>query len=122
MSQNIEKVAEISAQAASTGTPLDADFQKNLIKNAKNASEIGNVDFKDPSARVLVELKAEFPALAAAIDQNKDQAQRILELVNKVSPVGGQLDSAYMTLLLDDLAYFESIAPTLIAKFFHNFG
>jgi hypothetical protein len=114
--QNIEKVAEISAQAASTGTPLDADFQKNLIKNAENASEIGNVDFTDPSARVLLELKAEFPALAAAIDQNKEQAQRISKLVNMVSPVGGQLDSAYMTLLLEDLAYFESIAPTLIAN------
>jgi len=113
---NLGNSAKTFAKAAETGTPLDADFQNNLIKNADKADEIGNVDFSDPVALLLVDLKSRFPEYAAQIDQNKGQAQKFLDLINQVTPKGGQLDSGFMQLLLDDPAYFESIIPTLIAN------
>jgi len=136
---HIEKVAEISAKASSTGAPLGEGFQRNLIKNAEDADAIGNVDFSDPKALLIVDLKAEFPEYADIIDQNKDRAQEILDLVADFSPgdpskgenifdnpkvleifldpanqlMGEQLGVGYVDLLVGDPNYFESLIPIL---------
>jgi len=113
---NLVDTAKTFANAAAAGTPLGEDFQNNLIKNADKASDIGNVDFSDPAALSLVDLKSRFPEHAARIDQNKDQAQKYVDLLDRATPSGGQLDSGFMKLLLDDPAYFESIIPTIVAN------
>jgi hypothetical protein len=137
--QNIEKVAEISAKASESGAPLAEGFQKNLIRNAESADTIGNVDFNDPKALLIVDLKAEFPQFAGVIDQNKEKAQEILDLVADFSPgnpnkgkdifsnpkvleiylnpdnqlMGEQLGVGYVDLLVGDPHYFESLIPIL---------
>jgi len=133
---NIDKVAKTFAQAAETGTTLGTDFQKNLIKNAENAEEIGNVDFTDPKALLIVDLKAEFPQFAKLIDENKENAQQIVDLVSMVGPeragklfsnseslgvfldpanqlMGEQLELGFIDLLAADPTYFKSIIPIL---------
>jgi hypothetical protein len=137
--ENIEKVAEISAKASAAGAPLDASFQKNLIKNAESADDIGKVDFSDPKALLIVDLKAEFPDHSDKIDQYKEKAQEILDLVAAFSPgdsikggdifsnakvleiyldpanqlMGEQLADGYIDLLVGDPTYFESLIPIL---------
>jgi hypothetical protein len=113
---NLGNTAKTFANAAEAGTPLNEEFQNNLIKNADKASDIGNVDFSDPAALLLVDLKSRFPDYAARIDQNKDQAQKYVDLLDRATPAGGQLDSGFMKLLLDDPTYFESIIPTIVAN------
>ena len=83
---NLDQSAKTFAKAAETGTPLDVDFQNNLIKNADNADKIGDVDFTDPMALLIVDLKAEFPQFAKLIDENKKNAEQIVSLVTMVGP------------------------------------
>jgi len=132
---NFEKTTETFAKAAETGTPLDENFQSNLIKNADKADEIGNVDFSDPLALIIVDLKAQFPQYSNQIDNNKDFSQEILELIGVVGAVTGsdvfkpgvlelyldpeiqnmgkQLDSGYLRLLVSDPDFFRSLLPVL---------
>ena len=83
---NLDQSAKTFAKAAETGTPLEVDFQNNLIKNADNADKIGDADFTDPMALLIVDLKAEFPQFAKLIDENKKNAEQIVSLVTMVGP------------------------------------
>ncbi|MBT3638471.1 MAG: hypothetical protein HN531_16185, partial [Opitutae bacterium] len=144
---NLRDSADTVAKASKTGTPLDADFLDHLIVNADNAKEIGNVDFTDPEAllrenerlktrTLIADLKAEFPKYAKLIDENKENAQQIVDLVTMVGPeragrlfdnpeslgvfldpanqlMGQKLDLGYIDLLAADPAYFKSVIPIL---------
>jgi predicted ribosome-associated RNA-binding protein Tma20 len=132
---NLGDSAKTFAKAAETGTPLDENFQNNLIKNADKAEEIGNVDFTDPMALKIVDLKAKFPEYSTAIDNNKEFAQQILDLVAVVGSVTGtdvfkpgvlelyldpeiqdlgqQLDHGYLRLLVSDPDFFRNLLPIL---------
>ena len=74
LSSNMAAVAKTSAAVTASGGTVDADFSKNLIKNSENAEDIGNTDFSDPNAVLLVSLKAEFPKFSKFIDANKDDS------------------------------------------------
>ena len=136
--QNIDKVAETLAKATATGSTMDTSFQKNLIKNAEKAEEIANVDFTDPKALLLVDLKAQFPEHGSIIDANKENAQQILDLARMVDTakatdifkpgvlevfldpanevMGSQLDDGFANLLVSDPDFFKSVMPVLKAN------
>ena len=136
--QNIDKVAETFAKATATGSTMDTSFQKNLIKNAEKAEEIANVDFTDPKALLLVDLKAQFPEHGSIIDANKENAQQILDLARMVDTakatdifkpgvlevfldpanevMGSQLDDGFANLLVSDPDFFKSVMPVLKAN------
>ncbi|HAW96928.1 MAG TPA: hypothetical protein DCX67_00175 [Opitutae bacterium] len=136
--QNIDKVAETFAKATATGSAMDTSFQKNLIKNAEKADEIANVDFTDPKALLLVDLKAQFPEYGTIIDANKENAQQILDLARMVDTakatdifkpgvlevfldpanevMGSQLDDGFANLLVSDPNFFKSVMPVLKAN------
>ena len=136
--QNIDKVAETLAKATATGSTMDTSFQKNLIKNAEKAEEIANVDFTDPKALLLVDLKAQFPEYGTIIDANKENAQQILDLARMVDTakatdifkpgvlevfldpanqvMGSQLDDGFANLLVSDPDFFKSVMPVLKAN------
>jgi hypothetical protein len=132
---NFEKTAETFASAAESGAVLDENFQNNLIKNADKADEIGNVDFSDPLALIIVDLKARYPQFSAQIDNNKEFSQQISDLLEvmgsvtgssvfnpgvlelyldpEIQSLGQQLDSGYLKLLVSDPKFFRSLLPIL---------
>jgi hypothetical protein len=132
---NFEKTAETFASAAESGAVLDENFQNNLIKNADKADEIGNVDFSDPLALIIVDLKARYPQFSTQIDNNKEFSQQISDLLEvmgsvtgssvfnpgvlelyldpEIQSLGQQLDSGYLKLLVSDPKFFRSLLPIL---------
>ena len=111
LSTNIAEVAKTAAAATASGGTLGADFNKNLIKNSDKAADIGNTDFSDPNAGLLVGLKAEYPEFSQFIEANKEDPEGISNLLVELKAL--QLAPAELTTVLDDLQKGpQATAPT----------
>jgi hypothetical protein len=117
---------------------IKADSATRILGTVGNEgnSVDADVDFTDPYAIFILDLKVQFPQFANLIDENKDNAEQIAGLVTMVGPeragrlfdnpqslaifldpanqlMGEQLDLGYIDLLAADPAYFNSIIPIL---------
>jgi hypothetical protein len=101
LSTNIAAVAKTAAAATASGGSLGEDFNKNLIRNSDKAADIGNTDFSDPNAALMVSLKAEFPSFSAFIDSNKDDPQGVSSLLTELKNLNLTTDE--LSVLLSDL-------------------
>ena len=117
---------------------IEADSATRILGTVGNEgnSVDADVDFTDPYAIFILDLKVQFPQFANLIDENKENAEQIAGLVTMVGPeragrlfdnpqslaifldpanqlMGEQLDLGYIDLLAADPAYFNSIIPIL---------
>ena len=128
---------EVTEKGLADGS-LKGDSALRILDTVGNEgnSDDADVDFSDPQAVFILDLKVQFPQFANLIDENKENAQQIVDLVTMVGPeragrlfdnpqslaifldpanqlMGEQLELGFIDLLAADPAYFKSIIPIL---------
>ena len=128
---------EVTEKGLADGS-LKGDSALRILDTVGNEGnpDDADVDFSDPQAVFILDLKVQFPQFANLIDENKENAQQIVDLVTMVGPeragrlfdnpqslaifldpanqlMGQELDLGYIDLLATDPAYFKSIIPIL---------
>ena len=128
---------EVTEKGLADGS-LKGDSALRILDTVGNEGnpDDADVDFSDPQAVFILDLKVQFPQFANLIDENKENAQQIVDLVTMVGPeragrlfdnpqslaifldpanqlMGEQLELGFIDLLAADPAYFKSIIPIL---------
>ena len=128
---------EVTEKGLADGS-LKGDSALRILDTVGNEAnpDDADVDFSDPQAVFILDLKVQVPQFANLIDENKENAQQIVDLVTMVGPeragrlfdnpqslaifldpanqlMGEQLELGFIDLLAADPAYFKSIIPIL---------